>query len=233
VGLLLGGVVFLPIALLALIVVLAVARREPDPTGRGLYATYVFLVIFIALFVVVFAGSAAVNAIAKLVAGQPRPSPLAGGLGNLPSSGVIGFDSDAGTWRTLLQAATITVAAALVLVFHARRARELLADTGGRIDAVWRVYRYYLLATCFVAILTLLFAAATAAYALIRTVAPGLTAFGPSGPERTEAIQQLVGSVFLGAVAWVVFVFHWRRREQDRVVPASAEPAPPAPAPPA
>jgi hypothetical protein len=230
VSLLLGGVIFLPIVFLVLIVALVVGRREPDPTGRGLYASYVFLVTFIALFVALFAGSAAVNAIAKLIAGQPRPSPF-GVVGGTPIASPLypGFNGHAGTWRTLLQAVTVAVAAALVLLFHARRARELLADTGGRIDATWRAYRYYLLATCFVSILTLLFAAAAAAYSVIRVVAPGLTALGPSGTERTDAIQQLVGSVFLGAVAWLIFVFHWRRREEDRGVPVATEPPPPLP----
>jgi uncharacterized membrane protein len=223
VSLLLGGVVFLPIALLALIVVLVLARREPDPTGRGTYATYVFLVTFIALFVAVFAASTAVNAAARLVGDQSAPSPF-GAVGGTPIASPLypHFNAHAETWRTLFQALTVTVAAGLVLIFHARRARELLADTGGRIDATWRAYRYYLLATCFVAILTLLFAGAGTVYALIRTVAPGLTATGASGPERTDAIRELVGSVFVGALAWAIFLFHWRRTPTLRGRPAES-----------
>jgi hypothetical protein len=54
-----------PILLLALIV-LAVRRGDPDPTGRRPYATYLCLVSFLAVFALLFAGFAVVDSLSSL-----------------------------------------------------------------------------------------------------------------------------------------------------------------------
>ncbi len=227
-GLLFGVVVILPVALLALVVVLAVARREPDPTGRGIYAAYVFLVTFIVLF----ASSAAVTAIVKLIQGPTNPSPfdgvggMMGGFGPGGPAAALGFGGRSASWRSLLEALSVAIAAGGVLWFHARRGRELLAEPGPRSDATARAYRYYLHATLLVAVIALLFGAANAIDALVRVIAPGVTAVGGSAAERRDAIEQLVGSVFLALASWGIFMYHWRRREEDARTLAPAGPPP-------
>jgi hypothetical protein len=243
-SLLFVGLSILPIALLTLVVALVIARREPDPAGGGIYGVYVFLVSFIALFAVLFAATAAVTAVVKLFQNAPQHSPL-GDLGGMMGGGlgsdVLGlggrFDARAEYWRSLFQSLTLGLAAGAVLWFHARRARELLAEPRGRTDATSRAYRYYLHATLLVAVLVLLFSSASAVYALVRVIAPGVMAAGSSSAERTDGLQQLVGGAFLALASWAIFLFHWRRREEDARPVAEAGPAPtpagPPPPPPA
>jgi hypothetical protein len=222
VALLFVGFAILPIALLALVVALVIARREPDPTGRGIYAVYIFLVIFLSLFIVTFAATACVTQIVKLMQNAPQTSPLAG-LGGMMGGGLGGafpgiapsFDPTAGYWRSLLEALTVGLAAAGVLWFHARRAGELLGEPATRTEATARAYRYYLHATLLIAVLALLFSSASAVYALIRVIGPGLTATVSDAAERREGVQQLVGGGFLALAAGAIFVFHWRKREED------------------
>lgn len=230
------GLLILPIALLALVVALVIARREPDPTGHGIYGVYVFLVIFLSLFIALFASTAAMTQIVKLIQDAPSASPFPGleGIvgGDLVGSiGVLGdYDPTAGYWRSLLQALMVALAAAGILWFHARRAAELLGDPTTRSEATARALRYYLHATLLIAILTLLFSSASAVYALVRVIGPGLTATATDAAERREGVQQLVGGGFLALAAWAIFVFHWRRREEDDRSSVRAEPtgAPPA-----
>jgi hypothetical protein len=210
----------LPIALLALVVALVIARREPDPSGRGIYGVYVFLVIFLSLYIAMFAFTASVTQIVKLIQNAPQTSPLAG-LGGMVGADLGGvftgpsFDPTAGYWRSLLEALTVGLAAAGVLWFHARRARELLGEPATRTEATARAYRYYLHATLLIAVLVLLFSSASAVYALIRVIGPGITATVSDAAERREGVQQLVGGGFLALAAGAIFVFHWRKREED------------------
>jgi hypothetical protein len=205
------GLLILPIALLALVVALVIAWREPDPTGRGIYGVYVFLAIFLSLFIALFASTAAVTQIVKLIQDAPSAPPFPLGI-----TGVLGnYDPTAGYWRSLLQALTVGLAAAGVLWFHARRAGELLGDPTTRTEATARAYRYYLHVTLLIAVLTLLFSSANAVYGLIRAIGPGLTATVTDAAERREGVQQLVAGGFLALAAWAIFVFHWRRREED------------------
>jgi hypothetical protein len=222
VQLLLVGLLILPIALLTLVVALVIARREPDPTGRGIYGVYVFLVTFLALFIASFAFAGVVTQIVKLIQGAPTAPPLAGldgmtggGLGGSLTGFVPTFDATAEYWRSLLQALTVGLAAAGVLRFHARRAAELLGEPATRTDATARAYRYYLHATLLVAVLTLLFASASAMYGIIRAIGPGLTATASDATERRDGVQQLVGGGFLALTMWAIFIFHWRKRQED------------------
>ena len=52
-------------------------------------------------------------------------------------------------------------------------------------------------------------------YGLIRVIGPGLTATVTDAAEGREGVQQLVAGGFLALAAWAIFVFHWRRREED------------------
>jgi hypothetical protein len=192
------GLFILSIALLAFVVALAITRREPDPTGRGIYSIYVFFVIFLALFVALFASTAMLTQIVKLIQDAPQASPfpgldgmMGGGLGGVLTQFGPALDPSAWYWRSLLQALTVALA------------------------ATTRAYRYYLHATLLVAVLTLLFSSASAVYGLIRVIDPGLTATASDAAERREGVQQLVAGGYLALASWAIFMFHWRRREED------------------
>ncbi len=131
--------------------------------------------------------------------------------------------------KQAVQAGLVAVAAAVLLWFHAERARDLLAEPEFAESPARRTYQAYLYATCFLAALIALFAAAAAAYGLFRIIAPGTTGpgFGGTTVERNDGIAQLVAGGSLAAAAYGIFAYHWRRAEGLRPRPAAAE-VPPA-----
>lgn len=99
---------------------------------------------------------------------------------------------------------------------------------------VRRAYQIYLYAVCFVAVLVMLFTVAEAAYSIVRIASPTTTAgssapefFGGSGEltyssgledvERKRGTASFVQNVILGALAFGIFSFHWRRAADVRV----------------
>jgi hypothetical protein len=127
--------------------------------------------------------------------------------------------------RSAVQAGLVAIAAGLVLLFHARRADELVHDPAFAEGPARRTYHVYLYAVCFVAILTTLVAGAVAVYGLFRIIAPGTSGFGPHNVERNDGIHQLVTSGVLGLVAGAIFHFHWRRVPRTATPTAEAPPA--------
>jgi hypothetical protein len=127
--------------------------------------------------------------------------------------------------RSAVQAGLVAIASGLVLLFHARRADELVHDAAFAEGPARRTYHVYLYAVCFVAILTTLVAGAVAVYGLFRIIAPGTAGFGPHSVERNAGISELVTSGVLALVAGAIFHFHWRRVPR-RPTPAAEAPAP-------
>jgi len=238
------GLEFLiPLAFLGLIVLaltqVASDRKEPDPTGRRPYSIYLFVVTFVVLFVALFSLTAVVSSVVRLALPErrfedaltpqsppvfePPPEDFTGGP---VYEGFESFDPNVERTRQAIQSGLIFVAAGLVLLFHARRIRDLEA-AGSLVDGpTRRSYPAYLYAVCFVAVLIVLVAGALALFGAVRIAAPGATGFGPESAERDEGIAQLVSSGLLALVAYGLFLFHWRRVSVLRAGPA--EPAPPA-----
>jgi hypothetical protein len=216
-------------------------RREPDPSGRRPYAVYLFSISFVTLFVVLFASIAVISSIVRIalpedrigveavtygpggvtssqtVAPVPVPVPVSPGqetpiLSPNPAPLEIQrFDPNKEHIRDAVRWGLVGVAAGLVLLFHAGRAKELVLDPGFAEGPARRTYHVYLYAVCFVAILTSLVAGAVAAYGLFRIIAPGTTGFGSNGLERDDGIVQLVSAGVLALAALAIFAFHWRR----------------------
>ena len=129
--------------------------------------------------------------------------------------------------RDAVRSGLIAIAALLVLLFHARRARELDRDSAFVEGPSRRIYHVYLYAVCFVAVLTTLVAGAVAAYGLFRIVSPGTTStFGSHTLERDEGIVQLVTAGILALAAYGIFAFHWRRIAGRATPEGEAPPAP-------
>ncbi|HKF91006.1 MAG TPA: DUF5671 domain-containing protein [Acidimicrobiia bacterium] len=194
---LLVTLVAVPVGVLVLaVIILAAGRGEPDTTGRRAFAVYLAAVNFVAIFTLVFGSFAAVQSLADLV--------------------VDGRSEDAAV-RGAVQAGLIVGAAVVVLVFHARRRRELQADdVFERGGPAWRIDRAYLYAVCFVAVLVALFALGVGAYGVFRTLAPGVTGvFTPRHLERQEGVAQLISLVWLGLAALYVFLRAWREVGAD------------------
>jgi hypothetical protein len=202
------------LALIVLVVAAVSARGEPDPTGRRPYAAYLFVVSFLALFTMVFAGFAMVSSLVHLATRDSQ----SGQIDSLPGSsdsgaGVSGTIRDPKTGNTItigrpdsslltaiddqqdnadirsaVQAGLVLVVAGLVLVFHSGRAQRLVDEPGFLETPSRRLYQAYLYSVCFVAMVTALGALAAAGYGAFRAVAPGIA----SG-ENTRLVQ-IVGS---------------------------------------
>ncbi|MGH2571970.1 MAG: hypothetical protein ACRDGU_00500 [Actinomycetota bacterium] len=246
-----GLELLIPLASLGLIVLtvtnVATDRREPDPTGRRPYAIYLFVLTFVALFVAVFSLTATVSSVVRLALphrgfDEVFPSPVPPGF-EPPSEGVTEespfedpsygfeeygpFDPNVEHTRQAIQSGLIFLAAGLVLLFHARRIRDLEAGGSLAEGPVRRSYQAYLYAVCFVAVLIILVGGALAIFGIVRIAAPGTTGFEPANAERDAGIVQLASSGFLALAAYGLFLFHWRRASVLRAGPLEPEPPPP------
>jgi hypothetical protein len=184
--------VYLALPLFALVLAIIIfAGRETDTTGRRALAVYLAAVSFVAIFTAVFASFAAVVSLADLI--------------------IDGRSEDAAV-RGAVQAGLVVAAALVVLVFHARRRRELqLTEEYGVGASVWRIDRAYLYVVCFVAVVVALFALGVGAYGLFRVLAPGVTADEVSKHlERQEGVAQLISLTWLGLAGLYVFLRSWR-----------------------
>ena len=246
-----GVLELIPLVLLGLIV-LAVAnagsaRQDPDPTGRRPYAIYLVSVTFIAVFVLLFATTALVTALVQIPlsdevsrsavgvtvaptvesGSETITAPPAEGVspsGQVPRQRPLTelTDADRNHVREAIQAGLVALLAGLVLLFHARRLRELVNEPGFAEGPARRAYQAYLYSVCLVSVLIFLVAGAVAAFALVRIIAPGTTGVEtPSGLERDEGIRQFITSAFLAVAASGIFIFHWRRTAAFRPQPTA------------
>lgn len=225
----------IPLVLLGVVVlgILALAGRgEPDTTGGRTYALYLFAVIFISLFITLFALIGVVQALVRVPlpdSGGEIPVPIgSSGAGyggsevlTTPAAGLEApssltqlqsFDPDREWWRMAVQAALFAVAAGVVLRFHAAKARELLTEPGVEASPAWRTYQAYVHAVCFISVLIALVAGAVGAYGLFKLIAPGVTAqFSSPTAERQSGIALLVTGGLSALASYAVFAYHWRR----------------------
>jgi hypothetical protein len=228
----------IPFVLLGLVVlgILALAGRgEPDTTGGRTYALYLFAVIFISLFITLFALIGVIQALVRVPlpdSGGEIPLPIGSsgaGYGSVGGSEVLttpapgleapsgltqlqSFDPDREWWRMAVQAALFAVAAGVALRFHAAKARELLTEPGVEASPAWRTYQAYVHAVCFISVLIAVVAGAVGAYGLFKLIAPGITAqFSSPTAERQSGIALLVTGGLSALASSTVFAYHWRR----------------------
>lgn len=131
------------------------------------------------------------------------------------------FDTDTQHVREAIQGGLIAMIALLVLLFHARRLRDLINEPGFADGPARRPYQAYLYAACFVSVLTGLGAAAAASIGLVNFIAPETA----GGFERHNGIRQFVPAAFLALASTLTFRFHWKRATNFRTPPRE-EPRP-------
>jgi hypothetical protein len=127
--------------------------------------------------------------------------------------------------RQAIQSGLFLLAAGFVLLFHARRIRDLESDGSLVQIPIRRGYQAYLYAVCFVAVLVALVAGAFAVFGIFRIAGPGVVGFGSASAERNEGIVELATSGLLALAAYGLFRLHWRRAFTLRA--GSIEPEPP------
>ena len=259
-GLLIGlAVVFAVVPLLALLIlVVAGGRGEPDPTGKRSFALYLGTVCFVALFTALVASTLLVASVTEKIKDEESTDESAEefefeddifpdeefeddfdeefeeGFGGEDQSDVTENDR---ILQGVVRSGLILGAAVGVLVFHARRRRDLEADPDAAAGtAAWRVDRSYQYVVCTTAVLIFLFAAGVGAYDLFRVAAPGVFASGDDTVARKEGLQSLLTLAWLAIGAGAIFWWFWGRVRPGAgpaAAPAGKAPAKTAPARPA
>jgi hypothetical protein len=224
-----GGLelVIVPLTLLGVVVLsilaLAGGRAEPDTGGRRAYVLYLSLVSFVALFTVLFAAMTTTAAIANMAfkdtdsvdCSDPynySPECYSGS----PGSEEFGLDpsfsdaEEARRARDAITGAAVGIAAAIILLLHRRKTRELLNEPDFGSSPGARTFTAYLYAVSFTAVVILLAAVAMALLALVRVAIPDVVTAGSSGAERDDGLVQLVPSLVVAGGALLIYVTHWR-----------------------
>ena len=204
-------VILVPLTILGLVVLAILAlsgRSDPDSRGDRPYVLYLSLVSYLALFTVLFAlvdlASTAMDAVVGNGPEHLYPSYI--GSGPTPD---LDFEGELRT-RAALNSGAIALAAGAVLLFHQKRSRRLVHEPGFAGSSGARTFSAYLYAVAFTSMAIVLAAGALALPALVRTVAPGLTAIESSTAERDSALSDLVPALVAGAGAGAIYVIHWR-----------------------
>ncbi len=120
-----------------------------------------------------------------------------------------GTDPDDEAIRDTVQAGLVAILAAVVLVFHVRRRRELVAEAGFAGTAAWRADRAFLHVVSAVAVLIALFAAASLLNDLFRLIAPGITSDGSQSVERKQALADIIPLTVLTVATTYLFGRYW------------------------
>jgi len=189
------------------------------------------VVCFLALFTVLFAGTATVGKVASLIV---PAEDRGGGTGEsgwfnyAPGSGLddcpdlcvndrsrvrLGAldEVDDATIRGAVQLGLVFLPAAAVLLFHIRRRRALVAGEGFVGSAPWRTDRTYLYLACVVAVIAGVIGAASAVYDVVRIITPDITTSGPRArtSEREAGLADLITMTVLTLGATVIFFTYW------------------------
>jgi hypothetical protein len=222
------------IAVVAAILVLVAARHEPDTERQRTFARYVDTVNLLSVFVVVFAVYAIAADLSRFIV--PERQRFGGGPGLLDvaedsfsGSGLDSFVSrgNDAIWRGAVQATLVLVAAGVILAFHRRQRRAMMAWSGFDTSSGARVDLAYRYAVCFVAAFVILMAMSFGLYGLFRVVAPGVAGSYRSGG-RQEGVAQAISLAVLGLAALAVFRVHWTRDGLAlRRIPTAGAPASP------
>lgn len=252
-GSLLTGIVPLGLLVLAIIAV-ATGRGEQDPTGRRGTAIYLSGVLFITLFLSLFAVYLAVDALTEAIGDDSafdyyEDDYFYEELSEDELDELEQGDDDA-TTRAIgdgLEALLVAVPAVAVFVWHDRRLKRLRREPDFAGSPAERIDRAYLHATSFTAVLIVVVSVAVILPDILSLAAPGVTDPGEStGDVRDDAWRSLLPFLVLGAGAAMIFRRAWgktpdggRSRAIDDpptspTAPAGGTPwapAPPVPAP--
>ena len=250
ISLLLTGVVPLGLLVLAIIAV-ATGRGELDPTGRRGFAIYLAGVLFVTLFVAMFATFGAAEDLTGTIGDDDRDYDYdydeyegeifdEEGFSVDDAFGRPDDRDDDQTTRAVgdaLEGLLVALPAALVFLWHGRRRRGLLGEADFAGSPAERIDRAFLHATTFTAAIIVVVGVANVLPDLLHLVAPGLTEPGQdAGEVREDALRGALAFLVLTALGATVFTWAWRqtpdgagflRRPPDPApMPDDDEPAP-------
>lgn len=219
------------VIVIATIIVLISARREPDVERSRALARYLDAVCLLSIFVALFATYAVAAQLTRfIIPASHRFGDFAGpGLIDAAESSFSGSGLAAisrgndSIWRSAVQAALVLLAAGIIWSFHHRQRTAMRAQPGFVDTTAARVDLAFRYAACFVAMFVILMALSFGLFAVFRVAAPGVVSGFSRGGERQRGIAQALSLLVLGGGALMVFRMYWS--DTMRLVPRA--PAPP------
>lgn len=203
-------VLLLPLLIGGVFVVVVVANRaEPDPSGRRPALVYSLGVAFLTLYTTLFATTAFVASLCRLIGSHPH-SP---GLRFLPGSVTITIghrhpfgDSVA---RAAVLSAIVAIVAGVVCWLHVRAAARAAAPVAVGVDPLARVRSSYVAAVSFVAVFIIVGASVLVIYDIFRGIAPGVFS-GSGNAGSVDVLKSLIPALFLALAAGGILLAHLR-----------------------
>lgn len=132
-----------------------------------------------------------------------------------PEEFMLEGDSEDAAVRDSVASGLTLVATGLLLVFHRRKLSELRSTPGYEGSPAARVESAYMYATCFVAVIALAGAAATAVYGIFQIIAPGVASTYGEGA-RKDGVTPLITSGALALATYAIAWKHWTRATELR-----------------
>lgn len=202
-------VLLLPLLIGGVFVVVVVANRaEPDPSGRRPALVYALGVAFLTLFTTLFATTALVAALCRLIGSHPSS-----GSRFLPGSVtvMVGHRHPFGdsVARAAVLSGVVAIIAGVVCWLHSRAAARAAEPVASGIDPLARVRSSYVAAVSFVAVFIIVGASVIVIYDIFRGIAPGV--FNASGNGGSvEVLRSLIPALFLALAAGAILIAHLR-----------------------
>ncbi len=223
------------VTVIATIIVLISARREPDHERSRALARYLDSVCLLSIFVALFALYAIAAQLTRFIipashrfgGGFAGPGLIDAAESSFSGSGLAAISrGNDSIWRSAVQAALVLLAAGIIWSFHHRQRTAMRAQPGFVDTTAARVDVAFRYAVCFVAMFIVLMAMSFGLFAVFRIAAPGVVSGISRGGERQRGVAQALSLLILGGGALTVFRIHWS--DTMRLVPGvPAQPAAP------
>jgi len=201
-------VLLLPLLIGGIFVVVVVANRaEPDPSGNRPALVYSLGVSFLTLFITLFATTAFVASLCRLIGSHGRmPRLYADYLGIHGGHQHPLGDSVA---RAAVLSAIVALIASVTCWLHLRAAGRAAAGVGSPVDPLARVRSSYVAAVSFVSVFLVVVATVVVIYDIFRGAAPGVfTSSGRGG--GSDSLRSLIPALYLALAAGVILLAHLR-----------------------
>jgi hypothetical protein len=213
VALVLGIVLLLPLIIGGVFVVVVVANRaDPDPSGRRPALVYALGTSFITLFITLFASTAFVASLCRLIGPSHRAALGAEsfiGIDQLGSSGAHRHALGDSVARAAVLSAIVAIIAGVVCWLHLRAAARA-SENARTVDPLARVRSSYVAAVSFVSVLLVVVATIVVIYDIFRGAAPGVfTASGRGG--SVEVLRSMIPALYLALAAGAILLTHLRQ----------------------
>ena len=205
-------VLLLPLIVGGIFVVVVVANRaEPDLSGRRPAVVYAFAITFLTLFTTLFATTAMVASLCRLIgshAGAQSFTDSGGFFDQAASYGGHQHPLGDSVARGAVLSGLVALVAGVVCLVHLRAAARASADVPV-VDPLARVRSSYVAAVSFASVSIVIGASVVVLYDIFRGSAPGVfTESGTGG--SVEVLRSMIPALYLALAALAILLAHLR-----------------------